>query len=299
MALIDTFRFIISHPLNRNNKRGALLRWFGWQIRSRLASGPLEVNFVNESKLLVKPGMTGATGNIYCGLHEFEPMAFVLHMLRKGDLFVDVGANIGSYTVLAGAVIGARCISIEPIPEAFGNLMQNIRINRLENLVQLYSCGVGKDDGVRRFTSDLDTMNRVAVDSDRCDQKTIQIEIRKLDAIIAGLKPTLVKIDVEGYETEVIASAGDILSEPTINAVIMELEGYGRRYGFDESMLHSRMIDYDFAPCSYAPFNRKLIVLDDNNKRYGNNLYIKKQNIDSVRERLLTAPPVHIHGKTI
>ena len=111
--------------------------------------------------------------------------------------------------------------------------------------------------------------------------------------------PILIKIDVEGYETEVIASADDILSQPPIKAVIMELEGYGKRYGFDETMLHSRMIDYDFAPCSYAPFDRKLIVLDDNNKRYGNNLYIKKQNIGSVRERLLTAPAVHIHETTI
>jgi FkbM family methyltransferase len=298
MAIINTFRFITSHPLNRNNKLGALLRWAGWQIRSRLASGPLVVNFVNEAKLLVKPGMTGATGNIYCGLHEFEPMAFILHML-KDDLFVDVGANIGSYTILAGAVIGTRCISIEPIPDTFENLMQNIRINGIENIVRAYNYGIGKEDGVMRFTAHLDTMNRVAVDADSNAQKTIQVEIKKLDTIIAKLKPALMKIDVEGYETEVIASADDILSQPTMNAVIMELDGYGKRYGFDETLLHRRMMDYDFAPCSYSPFDRKLIVLNDNNKRSGNNLYIKKQNIDSVRERLFTAPLLYIHGTTI
>ena len=45
--------------------------------------------------------MTGATGNIYCGLYEFLDMAFLLHFLRNGDLFGDIGSNIGSYTVLA------------------------------------------------------------------------------------------------------------------------------------------------------------------------------------------------------
>lgn len=45
--------------------------------------------------------MTGATGNWYCGLQEYEDMSFVLHALRPGDLFVDVGANIGSYSILA------------------------------------------------------------------------------------------------------------------------------------------------------------------------------------------------------
>jgi hypothetical protein len=37
-----------------------------------------------------------ATGNLYVGLHEFEEMAFLLHFLRRGDLFADVGANVGS-----------------------------------------------------------------------------------------------------------------------------------------------------------------------------------------------------------
>lgn len=54
--------------------------------------------------------MTGATGNIYVGLHEFEDMAFLLHVLRRTDLFVDVGANIGSYTILAGGAAGAKLL---------------------------------------------------------------------------------------------------------------------------------------------------------------------------------------------
>ena len=85
--------------------------------------------------------MTGATGNIYTGLHEFQEMSFLLHMLRHDDLFVDVGANIGSYTVLASAVIGAKSISIEPIPNAFRNLMQNIILNDIKVRVTAHNMG--------------------------------------------------------------------------------------------------------------------------------------------------------------
>lgn len=46
-------------------------------------------------------------------------MALVLHLLRPTDLFIDVGANIGSYTILAGAAVGAKYLSYEPIP-SFG-----------------------------------------------------------------------------------------------------------------------------------------------------------------------------------
>ena len=45
--------------------------------------------------------MHGVTGNVYCGLHDFAEMSFMLHLLRAGDLFADIGANVGSYTVLA------------------------------------------------------------------------------------------------------------------------------------------------------------------------------------------------------
>ena len=62
---------------------------------------PVVVNYINDSRLLVQTGMTGATGNIYTGLHEFEDMGFALHFLQEGDYFIDLGVNVGSYTVLA------------------------------------------------------------------------------------------------------------------------------------------------------------------------------------------------------
>ena len=55
----------------------------------------------------------GATGNLYVGLHEFEEMAFLLHFLRRGDLFADVDANVGSYTILAAVAVGTEAIAFE------------------------------------------------------------------------------------------------------------------------------------------------------------------------------------------
>ena len=74
--------------------------------------------------LIANAGMAGATGNIYVGLREFEDMAFLLHLLRPDDLFVDVGANIGSFTVLASGAVGARSLAIEPIERTFNILIK-------------------------------------------------------------------------------------------------------------------------------------------------------------------------------
>ena len=67
------------------------------QIGSRLVPGPVLVPFVDSCSLFAQAGMTGITQNIYVGLAEFREMAFLLHVLRPDDLFVDVGANIGTW----------------------------------------------------------------------------------------------------------------------------------------------------------------------------------------------------------
>ena len=94
-SILATLRFIATHPLSSKKPLAAFWRYGRWQIESRLRS-EVEFDWIEGSKLVVRNGMTGATGNIYCGLHEFSDMAFLLHLLRPDDLFVDIGANIGA-----------------------------------------------------------------------------------------------------------------------------------------------------------------------------------------------------------
>jgi FkbM family methyltransferase len=289
-------RFITEHPLNRKRKVASMLRLVSWQLGSRIASGPVTINFVNDAKLLVRPGMTGATGNIYTGLHEFEDMAFVLHVLRTSDLFVDVGANVGSYTILASAALGVKTIAFEPIPTTYGHLVDNIDLNGVHDLVTAHNIGVGAERGELIFTSSLDTVNHVlgAAESDIASTK---IAVNTLDEMLGESRPTVIKIDVEGFETRVIDGAGKALSRDTLLAVVMELNGSGERYGFDESTLHARMLGYAFRPFTYSPFTRQLLSLEGKKSTSGNTLYIK--NLERVQERLVSAQPFTVLGHTI
>ena len=85
---------MVNHPLNNSNKIAAIIRFMKWQVGSRLVPGEVIYKWVNDSKIVARSGETGVTGNVYCGLHEFADMAFLLHVLRKDDLFVDIGANV-------------------------------------------------------------------------------------------------------------------------------------------------------------------------------------------------------------
>jgi len=275
MALINVVRFIASHPLTRDHKINALTRWLRWQLGSRLLGWPVAVPFVNETRLLARPGMTGATGNIYCGLHEFEDMAFVLHFLRQGDLFADVGANIGSYTLLASATC-ANTISFEPVPATFETLLDNIHLNRLETCVDARNQAVGRASGELEMIADQDTTNQALRAEDHYKGKTLQVPVVALDQALLGKSPKLIKIDVEGYETEVLAGAEATFANPGLRAVIMELNGSGTRYGFDEDSLHQHMQTIGFRPCRYEPATRRVLDLGGRRSASGNTLYLRK-----------------------
>ena len=117
--LFEVLKKTWNHPFNKNEPILGIWRFVRWQINNLLNPNPIVYQLTGNSKLIVQKGMKGATGNIYTGLLEFSDMLFVLHCLRQEDHFVDIGANIGVYTVLASAEIGATTLSIEPVPNVF------------------------------------------------------------------------------------------------------------------------------------------------------------------------------------
>jgi hypothetical protein len=71
---LHTLNEIRIHPLMRSWKIAAYKRWLKWQIGSRLVPGAVVVNFVNSTRLCLRPGMHGATMNLYVGLDEYKAM---------------------------------------------------------------------------------------------------------------------------------------------------------------------------------------------------------------------------------
>src|SRR4051812_11613752 len=133
-------------------------------------------------------------------------MAFLLHFLRPADLFVDIGANVGSYTILAGAAVGSNCIAFEPVPATFAALVENVRLNHIDSRADCINAAVGDTEGTITFTSDADTVNHVVASNERTSA-ALDVPVHTLDGVLQGKRPALLKIDVEGYETPAIAGA--------------------------------------------------------------------------------------------
>lgn len=292
-SILRILNFVKSHPLTREKRLSALMRVIKWQVITKLYPHPFIYPYVEDSKLIVERGMTGATGNIYCGLHEFEDMGFLLHFLREGDIFGDIGANIGSYTVLASGVIKAKSVSVEPVPATFNSLKRNIKLNDLETLVNLHNKGAGALKGSLKFTKNLDTVNHV-VDTNVEEKDSIIVQTETLDRLFASEFPILLKIDVEGFELNVLKGGLTVLASNQLQAIIIELNESGNRYGIEDEEVHNFLLSYNFLPYSYNPFERKLNS-QGTLRGSGNSIYIKSKSF--VQERLSKSRKFSVLGK--
>jgi FkbM family methyltransferase len=247
---------------------------------------------VNDAKLLIVPHRPASTGNLYTRLHEFPEMGFVLHALRAGDTFVDVGANIGAYSILAASIAGVTCIAFEPSSETYSLLTENVRVNGYESRVDPVRSAVGANDGEVSLTSELDTVNHIAADVDG-NIRSETVRLTTLDGALDGKLPAVIKIDVEGYELPVLEGAKKTLKSQQFRALIIEMNGSGARYGLDEDRIDTLLRQQGLEPVSYDPFSRRLIEIDPS-QTSGNRIYIRERS--EMQQRLASAEPFRLPG---
>ena len=268
------------------------MRWLRWSLCSRLAPGAVVVPFVGGTSLMGVRGMNGAVESVHVGVAEFEDMAFLLHLLRPDDLFADIGANLGAYSVLASGVAGARSLACEPVPAAFDLLTKNLRLNGIEERVQALQLGVSGGETKLHITVGRDTMNHVV--SGDAGEDTVVVAAETLDTLLEGRVPTLLKIDVEGFEGAVLRGAKRTLANPALRAAIIEINDCGRRYASNSAEILERMAGHGFQPVAYDPLSRRLSALEGHNPAGNNTLFVR--DIDALAPILEAAPARVMHG---
>ena len=142
-------------------------------------------------------------------LEEYE--AFT-RALRPGAVALDVGANVGCYTIMFGQVVGpaGAVYAFEPSPPALGGLTRHVTLNRLDATVTVVAAAVSDHSGEGRLvtggpmgTDHLDRSTGVA------DASTTRVDVISLDDFCErnGVAPDLIKVDVEGVELAVLRGA--------------------------------------------------------------------------------------------
>lgn len=294
---INTIKRIIENPLNQNRKLAAIKHFIVWRIKGRIKRHGLIYDWVDGSKFYFCRREWGIVGNAYMGLLEFEEMAFLLHVLRDTDVFIDVGANHGSYSLLASSVIGATSISFEPIPATYRHLVENVTLNQINHKVKCINKGVGSEAGIQTFVfGDISSLSHIILPSEN-RRASIDVAITTLDEELNHEYPCLIKIDVEGFEKAVLDGAKKTLQKESVLSVIIELNKFDQKYGFDEAETIDLLFSFGFFPYSYNPFDRSVKRLSIKNVQSKNTIFIR--DLELVEARIKKAPKVLVFGQEI
>jgi FkbM family methyltransferase len=259
-----------------------------------LAREPRTFAWIGPLRLIV-PRRSGLTGNLYCGLMDFDEMMFMLHFLRSDNLFVDVGANVGVYSLLASGMTGARSRSFEPIPDTYARLREHVALNHLEDKIQCINKGVGEKQGTLTFSSDNnDCLNHVLTDMDKTTH-CVKVPVIRLDDLEDLPAECIMKLDIEGYEWYALQGAESLLKSRKIKAIILEFNQLAERYGIVPEQIEQRLTDAGYATYRYNPVERTLQPVAFNT--LGNSLWIR--DVEDVVPRLRDAGAISIYGRSI
>ena len=148
------------------------------------------------------------------GTYEKGILAFLQANLRKGDCFVDVGANIGLMSIFASNCVGneGQVLAYEAHPKTAELLKENIGLNQLLN-IQVCQYALGSEEGQTKIYDNWQ-INRggASLIVKTNDSIAFDIEIHQLDnKIPTNLQPKIIKIDVEGFELEVLKGASETI----------------------------------------------------------------------------------------
>lgn len=233
---------------------------------------------------------------IYEGFEENE-IAFVKKFLKPGDTFIDIGANMGLFSLYAAKIVGelGRVHSFEPTPETYIWLEENILLNNLDGIIRSNNVGLSESRGFLKLNisdSGKDAWNTFASDSKINFGYQLDIEVETLDNYILEnsidvVDINLVKIDVEGWELKVFKGAEKLLS--SVNAPTLLVE-------FTESNLFAagtncyELFDY-IVSLGYRWFDfdskQNKLIPEIKRLHYPYNNLIAIKNIDDVNNRIL------------
>jgi FkbM family methyltransferase len=269
-------RSIIKREEFRNKPLKVIYNVLKWQILSRFRD---KVRYDWHSDLIVEceKSDTGFTGNIYYGLMERYETYFFIKVLNKDEFFLDIGANLGSYTLLLNRLCGAKCIAVEPSSKTFKKLSKNVELNNLKN-IKLFNFAAGEKNKTVFFTKSLGPENSIVENSIVDHEMVIQ---KALDDII-DVDISFMKIDTEGNELRVLEGAKNILKSESIMVIMCEINEKSKTFGINEKSLIDYLKVFGLEMCVY-----KNGTLVPGYNHQPNKFFVKMEKLEIINQRLL------------
>ena len=188
------------------------------------------------------------------GSYESEAIDFIIGLMGKDDEFLDVGANIGAFT-LPVARVARRVIAVEASPLVFPFLERNVSLNQLRN-VTIHNCAASEPgkDSVPFYVPPMDHFG-MGSSAPQFNVAPGAVPARTLDSLIRDREPgpiRVIKVDVEGFEAHVFMGAIELLQSSEPPLIVFEFcdwteeRAFPGRKGWAQQILMNQ--NYDLWP---------------------------------------------------
>ncbi|WP_440997946.1 FkbM family methyltransferase [Arhodomonas sp. SL1] len=235
----------------------------------------------------VYPDSTAASAVLYFnGLPDYDEMRFMADYLRYGDGFLDVGANIGTYTLYAASLTGGRVDAFEPGEKARQRLAAQVERNGFRD-VEVWPYALSDQEGTVRFSVDSDTTNHV-VGKTEAPVNVVEVQTRELDKCCGSRSYAMGKIDIEGAEPLALAGAENMLAARNPPVWLLEVNGCLHRYGHTEEGLRDWLAERGYRMAVYDADKGRLRYPQRPWEERPNVLAVAEDCVDHVTTRIAT-----------
>jgi len=160
--------------------------------------------------------------------YEIQVKKFIQKHAIHYDVFVDIGSCIGDYSVWMASE-GFKVFAVEPDPENFASLNENIRLNKFSSQITALNFGLAEKDGVLPFSNASSNKGASKIVQDENAEGNIKVPVHKWDNIVNTLhiapnEKVLLKLDVEGMEEKVIRGMREFLKRQRNIILILEVK---------------------------------------------------------------------------
>lgn len=196
----------------------------------------------NGHKLIVHSKDSALTPNLITGGFEKYELSIFSRLLSPDMTVLDIGANIGIYTIPASHIVGKRghIYSFEPVPENFDLLTRNVALNNLKN-VTLINNAIGSKPGKVKMSIVKDSLATHHITKGSKDG--LEVDVITIDNFVKKnkLKVDVVKMDIEGYEGFAIDGAANLLKRKNLILITEFSADFIQRSGKEPSIVAKKL----------------------------------------------------------
>ena len=194
-------------PGNRVSRITALLRALAWTVQKRVIKRPLEIMVFTDRRFYCYPdGFIGNSIRLFSEWADYDSLHFIDEFLHPGDYFLDVGANVGLFTLLASRrIVSGGIVCVEPGRTQLARLREHLAANAIS--AEVFPVAVSDNNSTVYLTQGDAVAHVAAADGDSRRASAEVVQALLLDDFIPDRVYHLMKLDVEGFEAPALSGA--------------------------------------------------------------------------------------------